>query len=361
MNLKKHIIFTTALLAGSAVAVHAETVSQKSAKVIAHQFFNAAHSQVMASPQLVYNGRRLTTGSYFVPFYIYNLPVGGFVVVSAENKTFPILGYSLTDAFSPDDMGENLHALLKMYAAHIENIRYDGSYPYEAIQAWQNIPQYIDSILKAKYVATDPRTSLEDAEASLMTIIDTDDATSASMTYSPGQWTDMMNAELTVNTDVPLGIIDDGEVHPAVVYGHKGDMYRILFDKRDKSLWRLMPSEILSSGQIACLSGGKKVKEYREPINENIESREFSELSTNDEPLMNEPRVQWHGSGHFTVTLPEEVQNMRVFSIDGRLVQRDAFRETNVANVDLTQNPTGFYLAVFFGRSGTPYSVKFFR
>ena len=91
-----HIVMAMAVFVlGGTVSAHAETVSQRQAKHIAQQFFNAAYGRVMGEPKLVYNGRRLTTNSLFPPFYVYNLQAGGFVVISAENKAFPILGYDL--------------------------------------------------------------------------------------------------------------------------------------------------------------------------------------------------------------------------------------------------------------------------
>lgn len=350
----------------------AETVSQKEAKAIASTFFNAAHGQMMAEPKLVYNGRRLTTGSYFAPFYVYNLPVGGFVVVSAENKAFPILGYSLTDSFSPDTMGEKLKSLLTMYARHIENVRYDSSVPYEAMEAWQNIPQYIDGLLKAPYSATDPRTTPEDAMSELAMVASGNNAAgSASATYTPDQWTALIDGELLSKPDVPLGIVGDKGMYAAIVYGRKGDMYRIELDGRDKSLWRLMPTETLSAGQIAVFGNPPAVADTvieEEPFSfydsfvAEVQAEERARRSKIENSVIaTDPIVQWHGSGHYSVTLPEEVATMRVYSLDGQLVQRDAFRETNVANVELTQNPTGFYFAVFFGVSGKPYAVKLFR
>lgn len=366
------VLLLSALVVSS-INLKGETVSQKEAKAIAAQFFNAAHGQFMAEPKLVYNGRKLTTGSYFAPFYVYNLPAGGFVVISAENKAFPILGYSLTDSFSPDTMGEKLKGLLKLYAQHIENVRYDSSIPYDAIEAWQNIPQYINGLLEASYSATDPRTSPDDALSELIIVGSGEEAaSSASSTYSSGQWMDLINTELLEKPDVPLGIIDGDSMFATIVYGRKGDMYRILLDERDKSLWRLLPSEIISGGQLAVLGNPPaipEVVEEEEPFSfyENFlteiadEERLKSAVIDVIPQIGDEPFVQWHGSGHFTVTLPEEVKTMRVYSLDGSLVQRDAFRETNVANVSLTQNPTGFYFAIFFGESGTPYAVKLFR
>lgn len=354
------------------VTCSGETVSQKEAKALATRFFNAARGQVMAPPNLVYNGRKLTTGSYFAPFYIYNHPTGGFVVVSAENKAFPILAYSLTDTFSPDNMGEKQKAMLKLYARHIENVRYDSQIPYEAIEAWRDIPMYINELLTARYSATDPRTSPRDALAELVAIAEGADAAgSASATYSPDQWMRMVDDELAARPDVPLGIVTDDGMVAAVVYGRKGDYYRIEFDGRDKSLWRLMPTEILSAGQLAVFGNPPVVADTvaeEEPFTfwrsfrNQVEDEEKAYRASIEKSILREdPIVVWHGSGHYTVTLPEQVMSMRVYGLDGSMVQRDTFRETNAASIDLTRNPTGFYFAVFFGESGKAYPVKLFR
>ena len=52
---------------------------------------------------------------------------------------------------------------------------------------------------------------------------------------------------------------------------------------------------------------------------------------------------------------------MRLYSLDGSQVQYEKFRDTSVASVNLSGQPVGFYFAVFFGKSGKPYSVKLFR
>ena len=90
----------------SMLSVQAETVSQKEASRLAETFFNAAAGQVMGKPKLVYNGKNLTTNRLFSPFYVYNHPKGGFVIIAADNKALPVLGYSLKETFSPDNLDE---------------------------------------------------------------------------------------------------------------------------------------------------------------------------------------------------------------------------------------------------------------
>lgn len=361
-----------ALALCAALSASAETVSQKQAKQIAQKFFNAAHGQVMGEPKLVYNGRRLTTNSLFPPFYVYNLQAGGFVVVSAESKAFPILGYDLKDNFDPEKMTPALKELLRLYALHIENIRYDSAIPYEADRAWTNLPEYISGILTAPYEATDPSTTREEAQSYLEEILEMEDPYSfASSSYTPDQWQWSIDMELGAKSDVVIGIVKDDSLLPVIVHGHKGDYYRMDLDGRNNSLWRLLPTEIISKGEVAVLGNPtarpeEEVEEephsfYENFLYETAMEQAEAQAAIENSLVITDPKVQWIGGGHFTVALPEEVTEMRLYSLDGSQVQYEKFRDTSVASVNLDGQPTGFYLAVFFGKSGVPYGIKIFR
>lgn len=138
---------STLLLMMLPMSLPAETVSQKEASKIAHIFFNEANGEVVSKPKLVYNGKRLTTNRLFSPFYVYNHPKGGFVIISADNKAFPILGYSLHSNFDPEKLDSASSARLAEYARDIEYIRHDGRVPDEAIAAWIGMPDFIYSVL----------------------------------------------------------------------------------------------------------------------------------------------------------------------------------------------------------------------
>lgn len=125
----------------------AESVGQKEASHLAWTFFNAAHSEVTAKPKLVYNGRQLTTDRLFSPFYVYNLPGKGFVIIAADNKAFPILGYNLDDNFNPNHIEPAMLSDLKGLARDIELIRYDSRVPHEAISSWNDYRGYVASLL----------------------------------------------------------------------------------------------------------------------------------------------------------------------------------------------------------------------
>ncbi len=87
------------LLAGGAIGAHAAVVSPADAKLIATDFYvgaKAIKANEAASLHLVATGGTSTKPT----FYVFNAADGhGFVIVSAEDCTAPIVGYSLTSAY----------------------------------------------------------------------------------------------------------------------------------------------------------------------------------------------------------------------------------------------------------------------
>ena len=128
--------------------LHAETIGQKEAKSMAQKFFNESRNYVTPPVTYVYNGKDLTTQRLFTPFYVFNSPSGGFVVVSAENKAFPILGYSLQGSFDKERMTPMVRSILSDFSRDIEMIRYDSRIPSDAIEQWQTYPQVVFDMLK---------------------------------------------------------------------------------------------------------------------------------------------------------------------------------------------------------------------
>ncbi len=121
----------------------AETISMKQAKVMAQNFFNESRHYVTAPVSYVYNGKDLTTQRLFTPFYVFNSPAGGFVIVSADNKAFPILAYSLNKKFDKEKMTPMVKSILTDFARDIEMIRFDSRIPSDAIEQWVTYPNVV--------------------------------------------------------------------------------------------------------------------------------------------------------------------------------------------------------------------------
>lgn len=338
---------------------------------MAQLFFNAANGQVMAAPKVVYNGRRLTTQSLFVPFYVYNFPSGGYVIISAENKAFPILGYDLRNNFNPDKIGDKTKALLRSYALDIERIRYDSRIPEEAIQAWNNYPGYIAELLRQPYKATDIIIPDTIAAERIDLIATGDDASLSSSIYTTEQWENAIDEELAARQNVMLGIFDSRRYLPVIVQGRKGDMYRISLDKPDKALFRLFATEFFSDGQIASLGNPKTIEEipeaeapfrfYDDFITETRAERDNERRAIENVGIIAEPVTSWLGGGHYTVRLPENILRMNLYNVEGALLSQKTFSRSDSADIDLSIQPNGFYIALFEGESGHTYGVKLAR
>ncbi len=149
-KLKKILFAVTAcgLISAGGNFAHAETIGQKEAKAMAQKFFNESRNYVTPPVSYVYNGKDLTTQRLFTPFYVFNSPAGGFVIVAAENKAFPILGYSLKENFDMEKMTPMVRSILADFSRDIEMIRYDSRIPSDAIEQWTTYPEVVFDMLK---------------------------------------------------------------------------------------------------------------------------------------------------------------------------------------------------------------------
>ncbi|MDE6019203.1 MAG: Spi family protease inhibitor [Muribaculaceae bacterium] len=143
-----HTVVVCSMMLAGGNLVHAETIGQKEAKAMAQKFFNESKNYVTPPVIYVYNGKDLTTQRLFTPFYLFNSPTGGFVVVSAENKAFPILAYSLKETFDKDKMTPMVRSILTDFSRDIEMIRYDSRIPTDAIEQWETYPEVVFDMLK---------------------------------------------------------------------------------------------------------------------------------------------------------------------------------------------------------------------
>ncbi len=293
----RHIALILSLVFGFTLS-YAETVSQKEAARIAEKFFNAAARQVMAKPKLVFNGKRFTTNRLFTPYYVYNHPAGGSVIISAENKAMPILGYSLKSNFSPDHIDEERTKLLSDYARDIEYIRYDSRMPNEAIEAWGDIADCIDYTLNRFY------------QDNYFERIETDDEV----------WIMRRNA-----TEFPgIGVIKSED--EAV-------------DEREEIPFSFYDNFVAETRAEAQ----RRLDMFDAKIN------------------IVEPKLRWIGGGHYEAQLPEQVSMVRLYNMEGALIRELTFRNTDTAVFDLDSEPRGFYFALINDINGKPYGFKIYK
>lgn len=293
------------------VKAEAETVSQKQASKIAATFFNTAYGIHVAAPKLAWNGRQLTTNRLFNPFYVYNHPKGGFVIVSAENKAFPILGYSLTNNFRLDGVGEEEKELFTQFAREIELIRYDTRLPERAEASWQNLPEYITGVLNKPYDTPEFRALTDSHREGIERI-------------------DRKNGWIVMPSAVEFEI-------------YNPDRYR-----------NYVLDDALAEEEIPFSF-------YENFIKETEDERREREAKLEELINPSKPVVTDLGGAHFAVTLPKTAKMLRVYGIDGSRKLEKYFKETEVVNIDISSLPVGYYVAMILTDDGYVYGIKLYR
>ena len=113
--MKKLYVFVLSVIA--VLAANAEPVSRSEALQKARQFM----------PGKQFNANQASSRSKRVmadkePFYIFNAEEGGFVVISGDDRTVPVIGYSEKGQLLQDDMPDNLRSWLDGYAEQLQAI-----------------------------------------------------------------------------------------------------------------------------------------------------------------------------------------------------------------------------------------------
>lgn len=290
----------------------AETVSQKQASKIAETFFNAAYGQYVAAPKLAWNGRQLTTDRLFSPFYVYNHPKGGFVIIAADSKAYPVLGYSRTEKFDKDRLTDDERELLKKYAHEIELIRYDSRVPEQAVEAWRNIPLHINKSLNNPYDTPEFMRLDEDAREKLEAI-------------------DRRNNCIMMPSAVEFDIYDP-------------DRYR-----------EYTLDDVTAPAEEIPFS-------FYENFIAEIEAEENARLAALDEIISpTVPVITDLGGAHFSVRFPVGMRMASVYSLQGLRVLERYYRDTDTVNIDLSSLPSGFYVMMALGDDGRVYGLKLYR
>ncbi|SFO52451.1 C10 family peptidase [Prevotella sp. tf2-5] len=145
------VLLLTMLATG--LLVKAGEVTEQQALSKAQQFFNShrtvqgtrrASAVTATSLKLVYVGAmpgssetvnvhtRRASGSNESPvspcFYVYNADDNsGFVIISADDAADPVIGYSFSGSFDPDDIPDGLQFMLNRYAKQIASLRTSGN------------------------------------------------------------------------------------------------------------------------------------------------------------------------------------------------------------------------------------------
>lgn len=115
--------------------ISAATVDSATAKIVAQNFYMSKFGKGLSQPSTItlstsWKSVQHATSDTIVCFYIFNID-NGFVIVSGDDKIYPILAFSDETSFNSTALPENLTFLMKEYAreilAVIENPYTDNS------------------------------------------------------------------------------------------------------------------------------------------------------------------------------------------------------------------------------------------
>lgn len=291
-------------------SAEAETVSQKQARQLASTFFNTMYEEVTPEPKLVWNGRELTTNRLFTPFYVYNSPRGGFIVISAENKGFPVLAYSRSRKFDKGALTDEERNHFQRFAREIEIIRYDTRNPSRAIAAWTNIPEYFRQMLDTPYDTPEFQALTDESKEEI-------------------ELMDRKNSWIIMPSAVEFEIYDSDRYRNYNLDDVLGD------DSED------IPFQ------------------FYEDFISDIADEERARVASYEKILINpDPVLRYEGGGHITLKLPENGKLLRVYRIDGRRMQERYFKNSDTLFADLSGMPAGFYIILAMTDSGKIYGFK---
>ena len=74
-----------------------------------------------------------------------------------------------------------------------------------------------------------------------------------------------------------------------------------------------------------------------------------------------QPVLSALGGGHFQIWFPQRIRLLRLYNLNGSMVTRQTYGETDTASLDMSALPRGFYFATVEGDNGESYGFKLWR
>ena len=122
------------------VGASAEPVTPKRARTVAGTFWQAVAPQDKSRAALELN----PTPWNYDGIYLFSCPTGGWVMVAADDASYPILAYSTTGSVNPAHLPVQLDEWLTSYQQQIEWLRANDGLPYAAsVALWSDLQQGI--------------------------------------------------------------------------------------------------------------------------------------------------------------------------------------------------------------------------
>lgn len=160
----KRIILTALLGWMVSVAMMGAVLTEEQARKVAQNFAKSGARSVV-QPTLVYTGMTGQSGTRNVgapAFYVYNYGMNqGFVIVSAEDATLPILAFSHSGRFvAGEAMPAQVAVWLQGYCDYIQQVRSGSRYVEPAPDLGTDIVVAVDPLVKSQWDQVEPYNNL---------------------------------------------------------------------------------------------------------------------------------------------------------------------------------------------------------
>jgi len=135
----KKIIFSISLLLVGLLC-SAKVITESQAASYAQKFFRTS-----TPVKLVVNSEQIACeNAYEAPlYYVFNNPAGGWVMISGEDTSLPVLAYSNTGSFEVKGMPENIKYFMNSYRSDMKTLRSYNLARNERIEkAWNTIGEF---------------------------------------------------------------------------------------------------------------------------------------------------------------------------------------------------------------------------
>ena len=156
--MKKYLLLLVSVVVSGLMM--AGNITPEQAEQVAQQFLNshrlAAKPQPKARLNMVQHRKTSRRAGAPTAYYVFNVEQDkGFVVVSGDDRTVPVLGYGETGAFDVDNMPENMKAWLQGYVDQIEWLNAHPETPV-ATKATRRSQNVIRPLIQTHWGQNDP-------------------------------------------------------------------------------------------------------------------------------------------------------------------------------------------------------------
>lgn len=237
------------------------------------------------------------------------------MIISAENKAFPILAYSKKNNFDRSKLSEEENKMLQRYAREIEIVRYDSRVPERAVTAWQNLQGYISDVLQNPYSTPEYQSLGEDEKERLEEM-------------------DRLGSQILLPKAVEFALYDPDDFREYTLddaIAEEDSVYEVPFKFYDDFV------KTVKAEELAREISFEEVLNPSKPVVKNL------------------------GGAHYEIDIPQYAKMARIYAMDGSRQIEKYYADTRVVNLDLSALNNGFYVCMILTEDGKIYGLKLSR